>query len=151
MDLSTLLVVYSAGLLLLLAEIFIPSGGMLLVAAIGCVLFSVWGWFREGHPWYAGIALGFSVIYGYVLFHFAMRRLASPGDLRDATAEGRDVRRASAWIGREGTAVTPLRPSGVAEIDGERVDVVTEGRFVANGERVRVLATRGNRIVVQAI
>jgi membrane-bound serine protease (ClpP class) len=53
------------------------------------------------------------------------------------------------WLGREGIALSPLRPAGVVDIEGERVDVVSDGEFVAAGERVRVTRVDGNRIVVR--
>jgi membrane-bound serine protease (ClpP class) len=50
--------------------------------------------------------------------------------------------------GCRGHAVTPLRPSGKIQIDGEIYDVVAEGEFVAQGEPVEVLRSEGIRIVV---
>lgn len=55
-----------------------------------------------------------------------------------------------AYVGRVGTAATVLRPTGAMEIDGERVDVVTEGAFVEAGTPVRVLYVQGARVVVAA-
>jgi len=55
---------------------------------------------------------------------------------------------ALAMVGRFGTTATPLRPSGAIEIDGQRLDVVTEGEFLAAGVTVRVLYVQGNRVVV---
>jgi membrane-bound serine protease (ClpP class) len=54
-------------------------------------------------------------------------------------------------MGREGVAVGDLRPSGVARIDDERVDVVTEGDYVVEGSRVKVVEVHGNRVVVRAL
>lgn len=53
------------------------------------------------------------------------------------------------YLGRTGTAVTPLRPTGVAEIDGERIEVVTEGEFIAAGSAVRVVAMDRRRFFVR--
>jgi membrane-bound serine protease (ClpP class) len=50
--------------------------------------------------------------------------------------------------GQTGTAVTLLRPSGKAKIDGEVYDVVSQGDFVPQGSRIRVLKIRGTRIIV---
>lgn len=50
--------------------------------------------------------------------------------------------------GRTGTACTALRPSGIAEIDGARINVVTEGDFIESGAQIRVTRSEGNRIVV---
>lgn len=49
-----------------------------------------------------------------------------------------------------GTAVTQLRPSGVAQINDQRVDVVTEGGLIERGTAVKVVAVEGTRIVVRA-
>ena len=51
--------------------------------------------------------------------------------------------------GQTGTAITQLRPSGKADIDGKRVDVVTKGDFVPKGSTVRVAMVKGTRIVVE--
>ena len=52
-------------------------------------------------------------------------------------------------IGRTGKTVTALRPSGIAVIDDERLDVVTEGNFVDPDCPVKVVKTEGSRIVVR--
>lgn len=54
-------------------------------------------------------------------------------------------------VGREGIAVTDLRPAGTASIGGERVDVVTEGEYVNQGSAVRVLRSEGYRHVVRGL
>jgi membrane-bound serine protease (ClpP class) len=50
-----------------------------------------------------------------------------------------------------GTALTQLRPSGTANINGQRVDVVTEGGLIERGAAVKVVAIEGTRIVVRAV
>jgi membrane-bound serine protease (ClpP class) len=54
-------------------------------------------------------------------------------------------------VGRDGTALTDLRPSGTARIGDERVDVVTEGEYVPQGSRVQVLRSEGYRHVVRKV
>jgi membrane-bound serine protease (ClpP class) len=44
--------------------------------------------------------------------------------------------------------LTPLRPSGAIQLAGQRVDVVTEGEFVAAGQTVVVIRVEGNKIIV---
>lgn len=53
-------------------------------------------------------------------------------------------------VGQVGVAVTDLRPSGVAEVNGERIDVVTEGAFVSAGATIVVERAEGYRHVVRA-
>jgi membrane-bound serine protease (ClpP class) len=52
-------------------------------------------------------------------------------------------------VGSTGTALSDLRPSGVADIDGERVDVVTTGEYLRSGEPVVVVSDEGYRRVVR--
>jgi len=55
------------------------------------------------------------------------------------------------FLGRVGTAATVLRPSGVAEFDGVRLDVVTEGEFLSPGTPVQVVRVEGSRVVVDNV
>lgn len=55
------------------------------------------------------------------------------------------------FIGKQGNAITPLRPTGKIEIDGEFLDAVTEGDFLDKGVLVKVVSASGNRIVVRRV
>ncbi len=70
---------------------------------------------------------------------------------RDADADAVEDARRARLLGKQGTALTPLRPSGVAEIDGARVEVETEGSFVAAGSEVRVVAMDRRRFIVRVV
>jgi membrane-bound serine protease (ClpP class) len=54
-------------------------------------------------------------------------------------------------VGLEGVALTDLRPSGLARIGDERVDVVTLGDFIPHGTSIRVVRVAGNRVTVREI
>ncbi len=54
-------------------------------------------------------------------------------------------------VGQRGTTVTGLRPSGTAEVGGARVDVVSEGSYVAAGTSIEVVSARGSRVVVREV
>jgi membrane-bound serine protease (ClpP class) len=53
-------------------------------------------------------------------------------------------------VGKEAVALTDLRPAGTVAIDGERIDVVTEGDYVRAGTSVRIIRAEGHRHVVRA-
>ena len=55
------------------------------------------------------------------------------------------------FVGKEGVARTALRPAGIAEFDGVKLNVLTEGEFIDVGKRVSVSRVEGNRIVVAEI
>ncbi len=55
------------------------------------------------------------------------------------------------YLGQTGIVVHPLRPAGVIELaSGERLDVVSEGAFIPAGQRVKIIAVEGRRILVRA-
>jgi membrane-bound serine protease (ClpP class) len=51
--------------------------------------------------------------------------------------------------GMPGTALSPLRPAGVASFDGRRTDVVSQGEFIEAGEHLEVVRDEGTRVVVR--
>lgn len=44
-----------------------------------------------------------------------------------------------------------LRPSGIAEFEGERVDVVADGEFIQRGTAVQVSDVAGRRVTVRRV
>ena len=52
-------------------------------------------------------------------------------------------------LGAEGIALTTLRPAGTAEINGKRVDVVTDSEYIEHGKQIIVTAVEGMRVVVK--
>jgi membrane-bound serine protease (ClpP class) len=56
-----------------------------------------------------------------------------------------------AWLGKTGRAQSALRPAGIVAIDGERVDVISEGEMIEPGTEVIVTRVDGNRVVVRRL
>ncbi|WP_017472616.1 NfeD family protein [Amphibacillus jilinensis] len=52
-------------------------------------------------------------------------------------------------LGKVGVTVTPLRPAGTAVFDTERIDVITEGGFIAQDQLIKIVKVAGSRIVVR--
>ncbi|HKE00911.1 MAG TPA: NfeD family protein, partial [Planctomycetota bacterium] len=71
--------------------------------------------------------------------------LAGPTFAKDPAATDPRVRD---LLDKSGVAVSYLRPSGIAEIEGRRVDVVADGELLPAGTRLRVTRLDGNRVVV---
>ncbi|MEZ6037772.1 MAG: NfeD family protein [Planctomycetota bacterium] len=82
--------------------------------------------------------------------------LTAPGGGREPQSNsapsglGIESERLVALVGRVGRAATVLRPTGTMELEGDRIDVVTEGEYVEAGQSLRVLYVQGNRVVVAA-
>jgi membrane-bound serine protease (ClpP class) len=69
--------------------------------------------------------------------------------LSEAVGGAPEASRGRALLGSRGPALTPLRPAGKAEVGGSRLDVVTDGDFIAAGETVEVVRVEGMKIVVR--
>lgn len=54
------------------------------------------------------------------------------------------------YLHKTGETTTVLRPAGMGEFDGVKLNIVSDGEFIAAGEKVQVIAVEGNRIVVKA-
>jgi Membrane-bound serine protease (ClpP class) len=55
------------------------------------------------------------------------------------------------FIGSEGKALTTLRPSGTADFNGVKLDVISEGDFIQKDSHVKIIKIEGHRIVVKLI
>ena len=148
------LLIVAFGLMVL--EVFLPSLGLLTLAAIACFAGSIILAFSESTG-FGFLILGISVI-GAPLALVAAFKLFPGTPLGRHMILSRIVRETpektlTAWShleGKEGVTRSYLRPSGVAEFGGDRVDVVTRGEMIEAGVAVRAVEVKGNRIVVRA-
>ena len=144
------------GLALVTVEVTVVPGlnvvGVLgtIGAGVGVVLaFSTFGWVGGLLTLLATVGAAGGL--AYVLYDSGAwdRFILSDSLRRDADADAQEQEARSRVLGKVGVAVTPLRPGGVAEIDGVRIEVETEGAFVAAGSDVRVVAMDRRRYIVR--
>jgi membrane-bound serine protease (ClpP class) len=64
-------------------------------------------------------------------------------------AGGRSESSVTLSPGTRGAALSPLRPAGIASIDGRRIDVVSRGEFIETGAPIEVVRDEGTRVVVK--
>ena len=118
-------------------------------AATGVVIAFVEGGAMGGLSALVGTLLAGGAL-GYLLWESgAWSRFVLTDSLRRGPSDPEAELSRAALIGRTGTAATPLRPEGVVDLDGERVEARTEGAFVAAGSAVRVVAIDRHRAVVR--
>jgi len=55
------------------------------------------------------------------------------------------------FLGKEGVTTTVLRPTGMAEFDGVKLNVISEGEFIPAGSKVRIVRVEGSRILVHTV
>jgi membrane-bound serine protease (ClpP class) len=139
-----------AGFICLVLEVFIPTGGVLGLLSLGSTIFGIYGLFHQGQTLLAVLSIAFFLASFWGGFRFMVRRLKFPVALTPDTTTSVD-RRIADLVGRQGLTLTPLRPAGMALIDGRKVDVVTPGDFVEKNVQIRVVDNSGNRVVVRQV
>jgi len=153
---KTFFIFVFSGAVLLGLEVFVPGGVvgfigvMMLIYAAFIALNTIGG--------ILGISLAFLALFiGCVMVllvikvfpkSFAGRKLSLTADMRESRAAAAGL---DALAGVEGVAVTVLRPSGFAEIGGQRIDVVTRGENIEVGSKISVVEVEGNRVVVAQV
>lgn len=151
---TQIILYFSGGLLLVLVEVFVPSGGVLgLVAALSIVWALVLAFMQSFTAGFAlltatAILVPLLVTYGMRVFpKTPMGRKLTAGGF--SFEDGRAVDRRDADLGdRTGVVESDLRPAGIARIDGRRVDVVSRGEPIEAGARIVVVEVSGNRVIV---
>lgn len=145
------------GLALIVAEVFLPSLGVLSVLATAAIVGALVLAFQEGQRTGVGFLIATSVLVpatillGFRVFpRTPIGKRMIPGGLSFASQASFDERDLG-LPGAEGTLESPCRPAGVARLAERRVDVVTRGEWLESGARVRVLEVQGNRVVVARI
>jgi membrane-bound serine protease (ClpP class) len=114
--------------------------GAVIIGALGRVAISIL------------LALGGGLVLLRFLPHLPFgRRLVLETEMRAEAGYSSEPAADHQALGRTGTALSPLRPSGLAELDGARVDVVSDGGFIDAGAAVEVIRVEGNRIVVREL
>lgn len=148
-----------AGVVLLALEVFVLPGfgvaGVLGLAAIVIALIRI---FEEGTITVLGYGVLFGgVLLGVLLWMLPNSRLASALRLSERLSSGVGTAGTVPQIdrvellGTTGTALTDLRPAGVARFGQDRVDVVSEGDFVPVGSTLKVLRVEGSRVTVRML
>ncbi len=98
-----------------------------------------------------------AIVATVILFYFATRAVPENAWLKKLTfagAQGADYVTStdySSLRGMHGTALSFLRPAGVAQIGASRVDVLTQGEFIPAGAPIKVTRVEGARVFVEPL
>ena len=141
------------GIMVIIAEIFIPSLGVLAVIALALLSYSLYIVFTSISTTAGVIFTGLDIIIVPLIVVLGIKILAkSPLALKRELSKQNGVvsqkEKLETYINMKGSAVTDLRPAGMAQINSQRVDVVTDGEYIDADTPVIVTGVKGNRIVV---
>ena len=160
------IILFIFGVVMLLVEVFvIPGFGIVgtvgIISIVASLYLSLVGRFMPATDITSGIkVLAIAFISSFVIILVALKYLPkftpfqrlvlkttenAEGGYRSAPSEYASL------LGKEGIAVTMLRPAGSALIEGEKLSVVSEGDFIEKNSKIRVVEVEGYRIVVERV
>ena len=159
------ILMFVVGLGLILLEVFvIPGFGVAGIGGIILVLASMFLAMLGSRPFLdlnlvslAVIKLTAGLVAALILIFLVVRYLPKSNIFKkfvlseEEKAEAGYTSRSNLneFLGMEGVSLTTLRPAGTAEINGKRVDVVTESEYIEHNKPVVVTAVEGMRVVVR--
>jgi membrane-bound ClpP family serine protease len=148
------------GLVLLVAELVIPSFGVLTALSIGAMVVGIAITFANdtatGVITLIAVFVLVPVVMGAV-FKYAPRtsfgkRLFLSGPQDDETVANMPVNLELEQLrGRYGRTASALRPSGTVDFDGQRVDVLSEGALIEPGQWVRCIDVKASTVIVRQV
>ncbi len=150
---------YFACAALLLAEVFVPSGGLISVCAMACLIGGLVIFFRHGTTtgWVgvivAIVMIPTVLITAYKIFpktQFGKEITLEPPKREKGDAVP-DTDEIAKLLGKAGVVLTPLRPVGMCDFSGYRVECVAESGYVDKGTNVKVIHVEGTQLTVRTI
>ncbi len=150
---------YFACAVLIVAEIFVPSGGLISIAALACLVVGLMIFFKlEGVPRWVGIVTALVeipvvLVVTYKIFpntRFGKSVTLAPP--KKQAGEGvPDSEELKGLLGAVGEVITPLRPVGMVDFDGRRVECVAESGYVDKGTQVKVIDVESTQLTVRVV
>jgi membrane-bound ClpP family serine protease len=148
---------YFACAALLIAEVFVPSGGLLSACAFACVAAGMLLFFKHSSAagWVgvviAAIMIPSVLVIAYKVFpktKFGKSVTLTPPQRQrgDAIADTPELQK---LLGAVGNVLTPLRPVGMCDFSGRRVECVAESGYVNKGRTVKVIRVQGTQLTVR--
>jgi membrane-bound serine protease (ClpP class) len=160
MSLTLGLVLIAAGFLLLVAELFIPSGGILSALSIAGLAIGVALAFSYdttvGLFTLLGVFVALPIVAGALLHYWPKtpigKRMFLTGTAEEDTVASLSLNKELENLkGKIGRTLSALRPAGVVDFDGRRVDTLTEGMMVEPGQWVRCIDVRAGKVIVRPV
>ncbi len=142
------------GVIIILAEFLLPSGGILTICASGVFGYSLYLVFTTMPKEVGFIFVGADIITIPIAILIGIKILAySPVALKKTLGKKEGVTSQDLslekLVGKEGMVINDLRPAGRVEIDNVRYDVVSSGDYISKGATIEIISITGNTIVVK--
>ena len=150
---------YFACAALIIAEVFVPSGGLISIVALACVIGGIVIFFNHSSiAGWIGIIIAVVMIpsvlvFAYKIFpktRFGKNVTLAPPERQQGDAIP-DTSELKKMLGAVGIVLTPLRPVGMCDFSGQRVECVAESGYVNKGNKVKVINVESTQLTVRII
>ncbi len=154
------ILLFGVGILVLVAEIFIPSYGILSIVGVGFLAYAIYRAYVDisataGHASVAAtlVLLPTLALVAVKTFHRTPwgKKIAPPNPTVRVEDFAPQYEALKQYLGQTGKASTPLRPVGTCIFDGQRVNCVAESGMIDNGTEVEAVGVRGHEVEVRAL
>lgn len=155
-----IIICFVIGIGLLILEAFMPGfGAPGITGVILEVITLVLTWFEHGPVATLGmlliVLLVLAIAISTSLRSITKGRLSKSSLVHSETESNEDGYRSiqdlAVFMDKEGTATSVLRPTGIADFEGVRLNVYSEGDFIPAGTKVRIVKVEGAKILVRAL
>lgn len=151
------IVLQAIGIGLLVLEIFIPSHGALTISGLACLVGGVWFAFRGGDlAGYVSVLVAVVLVPSLAIVAVKVwhrtplgRKISPPNPKLTQEDAGVRIDQLRPLIGSVGRSLTPLRPVGTCEFNGQRIECMAEMGIIEASRPVRAVRIEGRALVVQ--
>ena len=151
MSITGIITLFIIGLIAIAVELFIP-GAIIGLCGAGCVVTSIIFAYLYVSNLLGHILLGLGICFIPVFFVSWYKLLSKTFSVKASEKDFSSARdRLNGLLSEEGIALTTLRPSGIANIKGNKIDVISEGEMISKNTRIKVIDVKGNRIIVKPV
>ncbi len=155
-----IIIFFLIGVVFMLIEVFTPGFGVPGIAGVICEIVAIVLTYNI-HGGLAAFGITIVILALIAIAISLVLKSASSGRLsrsgliltqEEKPEEGYiSTQDAQLFLGKEGVSKTVLRPTGIGEFEGVRLDIVTEGEFIDVNTQIRIEKVEGARIVVRAL
>ena len=150
---------YLACAALIIAEVFLPSGGLISICALACLIGGVAIFFHHSNTVGIGgigvaiVMIPSVLIIGYKILpktRFGKSVTLAPPERQQGDAVP-DTPELKNMLGAVGVVISPLRPVGMCDFSGRRIECVAEGGYVDKGKKIKVIKVESTQLTVREL
>ncbi len=151
------LILLIAGFVLVGLEMTLPGFGLPGISGIICL---VAGIVLTAETFSGGIIMAIIVIVILAIMLAVIMTILGSGKMKAPIVLNEDVKGENGFlsssdleylVGKEGVTVTDLRPAGKGDFDGIELDILSEGKYIPKGEKIRINKVKDNKLIVTEI